>query len=1006
MCRPINGKVGCETVRTGDALCLAKGNARLESSLFKFIWKYSRREQIKLLIFTLALFPLLYLSLELPKRIINDAIEAPSGSVTVFGWQIDQIPFLMLLSVLFLVTVTVHGLLKMRVNTMKGLMAEDLLRRLRYTLIGRIIRFPSDYLDRTSEGELVSMVMGETEPMGGLMGDAISQPVLQAGQMLTILAFLFSQSWAFGLAAVAFIPLQGWLIPKLQRRVNLLNKKRVVHVRALAGDIGTSAAGATTLRTNGGWGYLMSLINDRLGNLVAIRFQIYQKKFFMKFANNFISQLTPFFFYSVGGYLVIRGDVTIGALVAALAAFKDLSAPWKELLAYYTTSQELGLRWEMISDRFSPSGMVENNLFEGDPQDGPVLTGDIELSGLNLRNSTGELVLSEADLVISKGQTTLVVAASEEDRRALAYMLMRELKPTFGSVRIAQHDLAGLHQKTIFQRLGFANSRPVVFDGTFLDNLMLPLYRLTDADKPFLLTETEQHLQENKGRLRDWWLEFITTLDLSDALFARGLTLRLPDDLDTPLAKALPAMRARVAARIEAEGLSQNARFFAADTYNPALSVAENVLFAIAHETPNAEKIAEQSDFQALLDELHLEKALFDTAFSIVEILLNIFGDDGSNHPLFRKLDLEEASYHHVADLLARSDPAAKLTTQDKSHLLAVLFAISSEKLGVAFDDDVVAVIMNMRAAHAPALQASLADVVTPLAVDTSIPGLTIQENAMFGRAVPRTPGEAQHLKDVVGEVLEETCKTAVLDLILELPVSRKSSNLPAQLSEILSLCRATIKRPDMVIMDEPLASFDQDVRKALPQRLRTLLPEATILVLSASDLGDEACDKQVRLYHGMLVDDTDETPSEQGGAGKAELDLKIQALSTSKLFSSLGRKQQRLLAFGARWYKAAPGEYIFHAGDAPDSGVFLIVEGSADLLRAGDDGTEVLVTNVGAGSLVGELGLIRQEPRALHMRASDNLVCLNIGQDEFMSVIQHDAATAYRVLQIVAGYI
>ena len=159
-----------------------------------------------------------------------------------------------------------------------------------------------------------------------------------------------------------------------------------------------------------------------------------------------------------------------------------------------------------------------------------------------------------------------------------------------------------------------------------------------------------------------------------------------------------------------------------------------------------------------------------------------------------------------------------------------------------------------------------------------------------------------------------------------------------------------------------------------MPQRLRTLLPEATILVLSASDLGDEACDKQVRLYHGMLVDDTDETPSEQGGAGKAELDLKIQALSTSKLFSSLGRKQQRLLAFGARWYKAAPGEYIFHAGDAPDSGVFLIVEGSADLLRAGDDGTEVLVTNVGAGSLVGELGLIRQEPRALHMRASDNL--------------------------------
>ena len=39
--------------------------------------------------------------------------------------------------------------------------------------------------------------------------------------------------------------------------------------------------------------------------------------------------MTPFFFFSVGGILVIEGNLTFGALVAALAAYKDLSAPWK-----------------------------------------------------------------------------------------------------------------------------------------------------------------------------------------------------------------------------------------------------------------------------------------------------------------------------------------------------------------------------------------------------------------------------------------------------------------------------------------------------------------------------------------------------------------------------------------------------------------------------------------------------------------------------------------------------
>ena len=152
---------------------------------------------------TLTLFPLLFLTLELPKRIINDAIGASSDEINFIGVEVGQIPFLMILCGAFLLSVFGHGIMKMRINTMKGILAERLLRRLRYTLIARILRFPAPYFERTSQGELVSMVTSESEPMGGLMGDAVAQPVLQAGQMLTILVFLFMQSIAFGLAACA-----------------------------------------------------------------------------------------------------------------------------------------------------------------------------------------------------------------------------------------------------------------------------------------------------------------------------------------------------------------------------------------------------------------------------------------------------------------------------------------------------------------------------------------------------------------------------------------------------------------------------------------------------------------------------------------------------------------------------------------------------------------------------------------------------------------------------------
>ena len=125
---------------------------------------------------TSTLFPLLYLTLELPKRIINDAIGSSTTEVTIWGFTMSQTNFLVILCIAFLAAVLAHGLMKMRINTMKGVLSERMLRRLRYQLISRALRFPQPYFERVSQGEMVSMVTAESEPMGGLMGDAISQP--------------------------------------------------------------------------------------------------------------------------------------------------------------------------------------------------------------------------------------------------------------------------------------------------------------------------------------------------------------------------------------------------------------------------------------------------------------------------------------------------------------------------------------------------------------------------------------------------------------------------------------------------------------------------------------------------------------------------------------------------------------------------------------------------------------------------------------------------------------
>ncbi len=100
-----------------------------------------------------------------------------------------------------------------------------------------------------------------------------------------------------GLAAVALYPVQGYVIPKLQRKVNQLNRRRVRTVRQVADRVQESATGITDILANDAVRLQLTGFAHLLGTIYDIRFEIYQRKFFVKFLNNFMGQLTPFFFF-------------------------------------------------------------------------------------------------------------------------------------------------------------------------------------------------------------------------------------------------------------------------------------------------------------------------------------------------------------------------------------------------------------------------------------------------------------------------------------------------------------------------------------------------------------------------------------------------------------------------------------------------------------------------------------------------------------------------------------
>jgi len=307
----------------------------LTDGIFRLILRRTRIRQAALLLVAATAMPTLYLTLEIPKHIVNHAIASASKVIEIDDIAFTQVEFLVVLCFLYLASLLVNGLIKYWLNVYQGRVGELLIRRLRLMVYRGWRRNGQP----GGQAQLIPIIVQEVEPVGGFAGEAFVTPVFQGGTFLTLLAFMLIQDPVLGGAALMMLPIQIVAIPPLQRRINDLNRARVREVRHLGGLLGESQPSAEPrLR------HLQPMFSS-VRHIQELRFRIFKKKFLMKSSINFLNNLIPFFFYLIGGYLVIQGQISFGALVAVLAAHKDFSAPLRELLMYYQVTEDVRVRY-------------------------------------------------------------------------------------------------------------------------------------------------------------------------------------------------------------------------------------------------------------------------------------------------------------------------------------------------------------------------------------------------------------------------------------------------------------------------------------------------------------------------------------------------------------------------------------------------------------------------------------------------------------------------------------
>jgi subfamily B ATP-binding cassette protein MsbA len=401
----------------------------------------------------------------MPKGFVGNLLHTIVGSQLIPG---DEMRSLRNVIILVMISVVMKNLLVWIAGQYGAALQEYVTRDLRNSVYRHLAHLPLGYFTQMKAGQILSRVINDTFETRLILTQIVTQSLQSASLVLVYIAILFSISWKLSLIALVILPLLGFSLQPMLKKLRRGNLRRGNVHGEMTSVLQETISGIRLVKASGTEAYEEGRFAEGSNSYARSSLKLTRLALLAPPITEIIGTLIAVLILWIGAWQVLQAGTMTGAtLLAFLTLVLRLLQPLKQLSQMRTTAQSSLASAERLFEILDSPAEYQR---DAGTREKAVFERDLRFD--NVTFSYGDApVLKGIGLTAKKGDVVALVGPSGSGKSTLVDLIPRFYEPAQGRILVDGVDTREIKLPALRALTGIVSQETVLFHDSVRNNI-------------------------------------------------------------------------------------------------------------------------------------------------------------------------------------------------------------------------------------------------------------------------------------------------------------------------------------------------------------------------------------------------------------------------------------------------------------------------------------------------------------------------------------------------------